>query len=75
MLTKRQKHILVFLFAIAWVLAIFAPILFSDFKPDPAIHGAIPAVIGSLLMAPTREEKEKRNGAGKERELQGGEDK
>lgn len=72
-MTKAQKHRLVFLLAVAWVLAILAPIAFSDYKPPPEIHGAIPALIGSLLMAPTREEK--KNGAEGKRELQGGEDK
>jgi hypothetical protein len=72
-LTKSQKHRLALLFAIAWVLAIFAPIVFSDYKPPPEIHGAIPAIIGSLLMAPSREEN-KKNGTDKKQELQGGED-
>lgn len=62
-----------FLLALAWVLAILAPIAFSEYKPPPEIHGAIPALIGSLLMAPTREDK--KNGKENQRELQGGDDK
>lgn len=67
-MTRTQKHRLVFLLAFAWVLAIFAPLAFKDFRPPPEIHGSIPAVIGALLAIPTKRGEDEPDGRSRDSE-------
>lgn len=71
-MSRTQKYSLVVMLLLFWMGVIFAPVFAKGFQPPPEINAAIPALIGTILAAPTKGER--RNSPDNQRVNEGSEE-